>query len=118
MSRNTPIEKSGIRIGKVTKVQFAPNNDVLVTASVDGGIELFRDEAVQIKQSLLGEARLEFVPGPQRMVTGYASFSRAIFRRLGFGRSVAGVRQYRREFEQGGETLTDAGTEVGKLAKN
>ncbi len=77
VSRDTPVEKSGIRIGKVTKVQFAPDNDVLITASIDGGIELFRDEAVQIKQSLLGDARLEFVPGPQRGRTGSA-FSRAI----------------------------------------
>ena len=50
------MEKSGIRIGKVTKVQFAPDNAVLVTASIDGGIELYRDEIVRIKQSLLGDA--------------------------------------------------------------
>jgi phospholipid/cholesterol/gamma-HCH transport system substrate-binding protein len=82
VSQDTPVRKSGIRIGRVSKVQFAPDNEVLVTASIDGGIELFRDEAVRIKSGLLGDAELEFVPGPH-----------------GRHRSATGLRQHRRKFE-------------------
>src|SRR5262245_3391603 len=51
---DTPVLKSGILIGRVRRVQFAPDNEVLVTANIDGGIELFRDEVVQIKAGLIG----------------------------------------------------------------
>src|SRR5262245_35998241 len=68
VSPDTPVKKSGIRIGKVSKVQFAPDNQVLVTATIDKGIELYRDEAVRIKTGLLGDTELEFVPGAKRTV--------------------------------------------------
>ncbi|HTQ40226.1 MAG TPA: MlaD family protein [Pirellulales bacterium] len=118
VSQDTPVQKSGIRIGKVTKVQFAPDNDVLITASIDGGIDLYRDEAVEIKQSLLGDARLEFVPGPQRVVQRT---------RIQPGDLLAGAvstdplqafANIEGNLNRAAESLTDAGTEVGKLAKN
>jgi phospholipid/cholesterol/gamma-HCH transport system substrate-binding protein len=118
VSRDTPVEKSGIRIGKVTKVQFAPDNEVLVTASIDGAVELFRDEVVQIKQSLLGDARLEFVPGPQivaqrvkiqpgDMLAGAVSVD-----------PLQAFANIEGNLSRAADSLAEAGTEVGKLAKN
>jgi phospholipid/cholesterol/gamma-HCH transport system substrate-binding protein len=118
VSRDTPIEKSGIRIGKVTKVQFAPDNDVLITASIDGGIELFRDEAVQIKQSLLGDARLEFVPGPQRVVDRVRIKEGDLLAGLVSVDPLQAFANIEGNLNRAAESLAGAGTEVGKLAKN
>ena len=37
----TPIRKSGIRIGRVTKVNFAPQGGVIVEATIDRDVELY-----------------------------------------------------------------------------
>ena len=118
VSQDTPVQKSGIRIGKVTKVQFSPDNEVLVTASIDGGIQLDRDEVVRIKQSLLGDARLEFVSAPVR------STQRALVQPgdlLAGSVSVDPLQAFANiegNLNRAAESLTDAGSEVGKLAKN
>jgi phospholipid/cholesterol/gamma-HCH transport system substrate-binding protein len=118
VSQDTPIRKSGIRIGRVSKVQFAPDNQVLATASIDGNIELFRDEVVRITAGLLGDTALEFVPGPNQA---------AQRTRIKPGDVLAGTvsvdplqafANIEGNLNKAAESLTDAGTEVGKLAKN
>ncbi|HZZ26433.1 MAG TPA: MlaD family protein [Pirellulales bacterium] len=118
VSRDTPIEKSGIHIGKVTKVQFAPDNQVLITASIDGEIELYRDEAVQIKQSLLGDARLEFVPGPQKVTQRVRIQSGDLLAGMVATDPLQAFANIEGNLSRAAESLTVAGTEVGKLAKN
>ncbi len=66
VSQDTPVRKSGQPIGRVTKVEFAPDNEVLVTARINGNVDLYCDEAVRIKTGLLGDAEMEFVPGSKR----------------------------------------------------
>src|SRR5262245_12766873 len=66
VAQDTPVRSLGIHIGRVTKVQFTGDNEVLVTAKIDGNVELYRDEAVRISSGLLGDAELTFVPGPRR----------------------------------------------------
>ena len=48
VSVDTPIRKSGIRIGRVTKVEFAPDNDVLITAAIFVAVPRDHEEAAQI----------------------------------------------------------------------
>lgn len=118
VSPDTPIRKSGIRIGRVTKVQFAPDNDVLITAAIDKGIELFTDEVVQIKSGFLGNADLEFVPGnrqpaqrvkvqPRDMLLGSLSVD-----------PLQALANLEGNLNQAAGSLADAGDEISKLAKS
>lgn len=52
----TPVRKSGILIGRVTKVQFADprQGGVIVEARIDGSVDLYRNEVPQVSGSLLG----------------------------------------------------------------
>jgi len=67
---DTPVQKNGVRIGRVAKVRLAdevtdPELDddagVLVTIEVDKDRRIFSDEVCRIKRNLLGDALLEFV---------------------------------------------------------
>lgn len=74
---DTPVENSGIRIGRVANVRFAyhispddlpPGMDklrddvrVVVTIEIDKNQRIFSDEVCVIKRNLLGDAVLEFV---------------------------------------------------------
>lgn len=67
VAEDTPVRKSGIRIGRVTKIQFAADvfNDpnqrgVIVTAEIDGNRRIYRNEVCRVKTSLLGDAELRF----------------------------------------------------------
>lgn len=63
----TPVRKSGIHIGRVTKVEFArgpsgrPDTRVLVTAQIEGDKSIYPDEACYVQSNLLGDAALEFI---------------------------------------------------------
>ncbi len=118
VSPDTPIRKNGIRIGKVTKVQFAPENAVLITASIDHGIELFRDEVVRIKSGLLGDAELEFVPGPNKVVQRVPVQPGDLLVGSVSVNPLQSFANIEGNLNKAAESLTVAGTEVGKLAKN
>ena len=63
VTRDTPVRKAGIRIGRVRDVQFA-NDDtgVIVTAEIDSDRHLYSNEQCKVTSSLLmGDASLEFV---------------------------------------------------------
>jgi phospholipid/cholesterol/gamma-HCH transport system substrate-binding protein len=68
----TPVRKSGIRIGRVSSVEFARDSAgrqdtrVLVTAAIDRDKQVYQDEICQLQTNLLGDAVLEFVRSPQR----------------------------------------------------
>jgi phospholipid/cholesterol/gamma-HCH transport system substrate-binding protein len=66
VTRDTPIRKSGIRIGRVSEVRFTDNDTaVLVTAEIDGKYQIYNDEVCQSVSSLLtGDAALEFARVP------------------------------------------------------
>jgi len=63
VTRDTPVRKAGIRIGRVRDVQFADNDaGVIVTAEIDRDRRLHNDEQCRATSSLLmGDAWLEFV---------------------------------------------------------
>ena len=67
---DTPVQKSGIRIGRVTRVRLAdevtdikmdPETGVVITVEIDRNRKIFSDEVCRIKRNLLGDAVLEFV---------------------------------------------------------
>ena len=65
---DTPVRKSGILIGRVSKVDLIEDGTggVLVSARIDGNRKLSKTERCRINtSSLLGDATLEFVPGGQ-----------------------------------------------------
>jgi len=70
VTRDTPVQKSGIRIGRVSDVRLAdevtdmeldPGTGVVVTVEIDQDRKIFSDETCRIKRNLLGDAVLEFV---------------------------------------------------------
>jgi phospholipid/cholesterol/gamma-HCH transport system substrate-binding protein len=70
VTKDTPVTKSGIRIGRVTDVQFAPDdNGVIVTAEIDANRRIPRTNVCRISKSLLGDARVEFVNDHRREAT-------------------------------------------------
>jgi len=64
VSRDTPVRKNGILIGRVTDVELRDDPDargVLVTTAIDDNKTVYRNEVCRIGGSLLGDAVLEFV---------------------------------------------------------
>lgn len=61
VTRDTPVRKSGVLIGRVTDVRLLDQGGVTVTAEIDGHRKLFSDEECYINRSLLGDSVLEFV---------------------------------------------------------
>lgn len=61
VGESTPIRNRGIHIGRVTKVDFDENGDVLVTAAIDSNRVLRHDEVPRIRTSLLGDSMIQFV---------------------------------------------------------
>ena len=68
VSPNTPVRKSGILIGRVSRVQlaeeipeFANLGGVILTVEIDAHRKIFTDEVFVIRRTLLGDAVLEVV---------------------------------------------------------
>lgn len=62
VTKDTPIRKSGIVIGRVSDVAFAPDGEgVIITAKIDGDRKIPRTDVCRITNSLLGDASVEFV---------------------------------------------------------
>jgi phospholipid/cholesterol/gamma-HCH transport system substrate-binding protein len=54
VTEGTPVRKSGILIGRVTKVDFAQEGGVNVTVEINEDVVLYRNEVPQVSGSLLG----------------------------------------------------------------
>ena len=123
VTRDTPIRKSGILIGRVADVQFADKNPqfgknrgVIVTASINSDIELRHGEICRIKATLLGDAILEFVPGDKESDAVYAHGD------LLTGRVAGNPLEALQNLEGNiGEAVTNvsaAGAQIGRLAQH
>lgn len=62
VGESTPVRKSGILIGRVTDVDFAPDRQVIVTCAVDADRPLQHNEVPYIRTSLLGDSMVQFEP--------------------------------------------------------
>jgi phospholipid/cholesterol/gamma-HCH transport system substrate-binding protein len=62
VTEGTPVRKSGILIGRVKKVEFAPQGGVNVEVVINGDVKLYRNEIPQVSGSLLGgDVVIQFV---------------------------------------------------------
>lgn len=60
VTKDTPVRKSGVLIGRVTGVDLLDQGGVRVTAKINSGVRLFQNETCRINSQLLGDAVLEF----------------------------------------------------------
>jgi ABC-type transporter Mla subunit MlaD len=70
VAENTPIRRSGILIGRVSKVEFDENYNVIATLKIDGDHKIFESDQIRITRSLLGDAELEVVRQTTPQPTG------------------------------------------------
>ena len=64
---NTPIQKSGIVIGRVATVELVDQGrKAMVVARIDDGMKIFDNEICRINRSLLGDSILEFIKVPDK----------------------------------------------------
>lgn len=66
VSVNTPVRKNGILIGRISNVETL-DEGVRLTARIKSGEKIFSNEVCKIKGSFLGDAVIDFVPGPDPM---------------------------------------------------
>jgi len=62
ISTGSAVRRRGIRIGQVSNVTFSDDDQVLVTLQLDASYRINQDEPCCLKNSLLGDAWLEFEP--------------------------------------------------------
>jgi phospholipid/cholesterol/gamma-HCH transport system substrate-binding protein len=62
LSAGAPVRKSGIRIGEVSKIELAADDQVLITLRLNANYRIGPDETCWLRTSLLGDAWLEFEP--------------------------------------------------------
>lgn len=63
VTKDTPVRKHGITVGRVRRVQLL-DDGVLLTCGIDSSTLIYEDEICQIKTaSFLGDAELAFLPG-------------------------------------------------------
>lgn len=60
---SAPVLMSGLAIGSVNKIVFAPDRGVIVTVDIQPAVKIRADSLPIVSRSLLGEAAVEFVPG-------------------------------------------------------
>lgn len=61
VTKDTPVRKSGIRIGRVSDVQLNNDRTVTVTLQIEKGRVIYHDEVCEINSSLMGDTSLDFV---------------------------------------------------------
>lgn len=67
VTKDTPIRKSGVLIGRVSEVQLRDEGGVIVTARIEANRKLFTNERCRINSTLLGDASLQvYVPPNKR----------------------------------------------------
>ncbi len=62
VTEDTPIRKSGILIGRVSRVDLAPDGGAIIAAKIDANRRLRHNEVFRIVTSVLGDATVEVVP--------------------------------------------------------
>src|SRR5437879_117354 len=58
----TPVRKRGIRIGRLTHVDFDKDEQVVITAAIDANRRLQHNEVPYVRTTLLGDSMLQFEP--------------------------------------------------------
>ena len=71
VTKDTPVRKSGILIGRVSDVQLTDaDSKVLVTLEIQADKKIYQNEDCYITRDLLGDTALTFVPDPKKPGAG------------------------------------------------
>jgi phospholipid/cholesterol/gamma-HCH transport system substrate-binding protein len=60
LTDGSPVRKSGIRIGEVSNIALASDDQVLVTLRISTQYPIHDDEVCRLRTSLLGDSSVEF----------------------------------------------------------
>lgn len=118
MTKDTPVRKSGILIGRVTDVRFAEDSSVIVTMGIHDEVKLRRAERAQIKGGLLGDAVIEFVMGGKKGEQGFYSDKDTIPDGMVVSDPFEVFTDLKGEFSTAIQTFNQAGRDIGTLANN
>jgi phospholipid/cholesterol/gamma-HCH transport system substrate-binding protein len=67
VSKDTPVRKSGILIGRVSDIRLTDHDSkVLVTLSIQADKTIYENEECYITRDLLGDTAVTFVPNPKK----------------------------------------------------
>lgn len=61
VKENTPVRRSGVLIGRVSKVHLTTDG-VIISANIHRPFEILDNQVCQLSQNLLGDAVLDFIP--------------------------------------------------------
>ncbi len=117
VTKDTPVRKAGIRIGRVRNVQLADDDSgVIVTADIDQTRRLFNDEQCKATSSLLmGDASLEFVQIPNFHGEKVTVDDGAVLQGQVAADMTTSIAGLQKQAAQTLETLTTAGRDIDKL---
>ena len=61
VSRDTPVQKSGVLVGRVTSVEIVEDGGVLVTAELKAAPWLTSDQVAEVRAGILGDSVIELI---------------------------------------------------------
>ena len=61
VKENTPVRRSGVLIGRVSKVHLTTDG-VIISANIQKAFEILDNQVCQLSQNILGDAVLDFIP--------------------------------------------------------
>lgn len=114
----TPVRKSGITIGRVSRVELLNPTGVRVTTDIDTKYTLMDSEFCRVgTSSLLGDALLEFVPGPDARNARPLEHGAEIQNGIVAGSPATVVVDMERDVREALRAIQQAGEEVRKSAQ-
>lgn len=117
VTKETPVRKSGILIGRVTEVRFAEDSSVIVTTAIYKDIKLLKGERCRIKGGLLGDSTLEFTPGKVMKKGVYYQDGDRIERGLVVSDPMEVLASFQEQMSIALGTFNTTGHDIGTLAR-
>ncbi len=118
---DTPVRKNGILIGRVSKVAFAPEDGVIISAELNDDIVLRANEVARLASGLLGDSELQFA-GVAQAAEGESKPGviqpGAVLQGQVNGNPLNALNDIQPQLDRVVVSMTGAGDEVQKLAKN
>jgi phospholipid/cholesterol/gamma-HCH transport system substrate-binding protein len=116
VSKETPVQKSGILVGRVTEVRFADDSTVIVTVGIHSDVKIRKSERCRIKGGLLGDAVLEFVLGDDVKDKGFYEPGDRIERGFVVSDPLEVLADFKDDLSSAIRTFNKAGQQIGDLA--
>ncbi len=120
VSRDTPVRKNGILIGRVTDVELRNEPEargVLVTTAIDDDKTVYRNEICRIGGSLLGDAVLEFVLSGDKSLPSEPLESGQTILGVSSGDPLQLIGNLEATLTESLKSVSSTSDEIGKLAR-